>query len=95
LEAGALQETARLRERRLDPALPIMRAHGVPHLVAHLNGEISLAEAARGAKRDTARFAKRQLTFARHQLESFRWMTPQAAEALALAECSGLNAARK
>jgi tRNA dimethylallyltransferase len=95
LEAGALQEAAGLRERRLDPALPVMRAHGVLHLIAHLNGEISLAEAARGAKRDTARYAKRQLTFARHQLESFRWMTAEEAETLALAECSGVNAARK
>jgi tRNA dimethylallyltransferase len=90
-----LQEAARLRERRLDPALPVMHAYGVPHLIAHLNCEISLAEAANLAKRDTARYAKRQLTFARHQLESFRWMTSQEAETLVLAECSGLNAARK
>jgi tRNA dimethylallyltransferase len=95
LQAGALQEAAVLRERRLDPALPVMRAHGVPHLVAHLNGDISLAEAARGAKLDTCRYAKRQLTFARHQLASFRWLTAEEAETLALAECSGLNAARK
>ncbi len=95
LEAGALQEAARLGERRLDPELPVMRAHGVPHLIAHLNSEISLAEATTLAKRDTARYAKRQLTFARHQLESFRWMTPQEAGTLALLECSGLNAARK
>jgi tRNA dimethylallyltransferase len=95
LEVGALQEAARLRERRLDPALPVMRAHGAHHLIAHLNCEISLAEAANLAKRDTAYYAKRQETFARHQLESFRWMTSQEAEALVLAECSGLNAARK
>ena len=95
LQAGALQEAARLRERRLDPALPVMRAHGVPHLIAHLNGEISLAETAMRAKLDTARYAKRQLTFARHQLASFQWLTAQEAETLALAECSGLNAARK
>ena len=95
LEAGALHEAAVLRERRLDPALPVMRAHGVPHLIAHLNGEISFAEAALRAKLDTCRYAKRQLTFARHQLASFRWLTAQEAETLALAECSGLNAARK
>ena len=95
LQAGALQEAEVLRERRLDPALPVMRAHGVPHLIAHLNGEISLAEAARGAKLDTCRYAKRQLTFARHQLASFRWLTAEEAETLALAVCSGLNAARK
>jgi tRNA dimethylallyltransferase len=95
LQAGALHEAAVLRERRLDPALPVMRAHGVPHLIAHLNVEISLAEAARRAKLDTSRYAKRQLTFARHQLASFRWLTAQEAETLALAECSHLNAARK
>ena len=92
LKSGALQEAARLRERRLDPALPVMRAYGVPHLVAHLSGEISLAEAASGAKLDTRRYAKRQATFARHQLASFRWLTAQEAETLALAECSGLRA---
>ena len=88
LEAGALHEAALLRERRLDPALPVMRAHGVSHLIAHLNGEKSLAEAARWAKLDTCRYAKRQLTFARHQLASFRWLTAQEAEKLALAKCS-------
>jgi len=95
LQAGALQEAAMLRERRLDPALPVMRAHGVPHLIAHLNGQISLGEAAQLAKRDTCRYAKRQMTFARHQLTSFRWLTAQEAETLALAECLRLNAARK
>jgi tRNA dimethylallyltransferase len=92
LQAGALQEVAWLRERRLDPALPVMRAHGVPHFIAHLNGEISRGEAARAAKLDTCRYAKRQATFARHQLASFRWLTAQEAETLALAECSGLRA---
>jgi tRNA dimethylallyltransferase len=95
LHAGALQEAAALRERRLDPALPVMRAHGVPHLLAHLSGEISLAEAAHRAKRDTYLYARRQLTFARHQLPSFRWASLEEAEALALAACSGINAARK
>ena len=95
LQAGALKEAARLRARRLDPALPVMRAHGVPHLIAHLNGDLSLAEAARRAKLDTARYAKRQLTFARHQLASFLWTTPQEAETHAFAVCSGFNAAKK
>jgi tRNA dimethylallyltransferase len=96
LQSGALEEAAALRERHLDPALPVMRAHGVPHLIAHLNGDISLAEAARLAKRDTARYTKRQLTFARHQLASFQWATPEKAEACAFEVCAGfLNAAKK
>jgi tRNA dimethylallyltransferase len=96
LQAGALQEAERVRERRLDPALPVMRAHGVPHLIAHLNGEISVAEAAKRAKLDTGRYAKRQLTFARHQLASFQWVAPQEAEARVFEACAGnFNAAKK
>jgi tRNA dimethylallyltransferase len=96
LQAGALQEVAALRERHLDPALPVMRAHGVPHLIAHLNDEIFLAKAARLAKLDTARYAKRQLTFARHQLASFQWATAEEAETRAFEVCAGfLNAAKK
>ena len=79
--AGALEEVARLAERRLDPALPIMRAHGVPHLLAHLRGDISLDEAAALGVRDTNAYAKRQFTWARHQLPAFAWMTPDEAAA--------------
>jgi tRNA dimethylallyltransferase len=95
LQYGALLEAAALRERRLDPALPVMRAHGVLHLIAHLDGELSLDEAAKLTKRDTRRYANRQLTFARHQLASFQWVSPEEARALAIAACSGVNAARK
>ena len=92
LAAGALDEATALRARGLDPALPIMRAHGAPHLIAHLNGEISLTEAAALAKLDTRRYAKRQFTFARHQLPTFRWVAPEDAEALARAErVEGIN----
>ena len=85
LKAGALEEVEALRQRDLDPALPIMRAHGTPHLIAYLKGEIALAEAAALAKLDTCRYAKRQFTFARHQLPAFRWTAAEEAEAMALA----------
>src|SRR5215831_1633204 len=58
--AGALQEVGTLAARNLDPNLPAMKAHGVPWLIRHLNGEISLDEAAEGGKRDTRRYTKRQ-----------------------------------
>jgi tRNA dimethylallyltransferase len=76
LSAGALAEVEAIRERKLDPALPVMRAHGVPHLIAHLDGRISLEEAARLGKRDTRAYVKRQFTFARHQLPEFLWTLP-------------------
>ena len=81
LEAGALDEVEALRQRGLDPALPVMRAHGVPHLIAYLEGRIDRAEAAARGVSDTRHYAKRQLTFARHQLPNFRWLSPACAEA--------------
>jgi tRNA dimethylallyltransferase len=80
LKAGALDEAARLAARRLDPALPVMRAHGVPHLIAHLEGKLPLDQAAERGKLDTRHYAKRQFTWARHQLERFAWVAPEAAE---------------
>lgn len=82
---GALAEVAALRERHLDPALPAMRAHGVPHLIAMLDGRIGPAEALSRGQGDTRRYAKRQFTFARHQLPSFAWLAPETATAQIMA----------
>ena len=81
LEQGALDEVRALRERRLNPLLPAMKAHGVPWLIRHLNGELSLDEAAAGSIMDTRRYAKRQLTWFRGQMKDWMAMTP--AQALA------------
>ncbi len=79
LAAGALAEVRALAARRLDPLLPAMKAHGVPWLIRHLQGEISLEEAAAQAKRDTRRYAKRQFTWFRHQLADWTRVAPEAA----------------
>jgi tRNA dimethylallyltransferase len=76
---GALDEVAALAERRLDPALPVMRAHGVPHLIRHLEGQMTIEEAAKRSALDTRHYAKRQFTWARHQLSGFRWVAPEEA----------------
>jgi tRNA dimethylallyltransferase len=82
LRAGALEEVTALAARKLDPALPVMRAHGAPHLIAHLRGDVSLAEAASRSALDTRRYAKRQFTWARHQMPEFARVAPdQAIEA--------------
>jgi len=81
IENGALDEVARLAARTLDPALPIMRAHGAPALMAHLRGEMSLEAAIARGQADTRAYAKRQFTFARHQLPDFRWLAPEGAGA--------------
>ena len=67
LAQGALDEVAALAARRLDPDLPVMKALGVPPLMALLDGRLGRAEAQAQAQRDTRRYAKRQLTWLRHQ----------------------------
>jgi tRNA dimethylallyltransferase len=79
LAQGTLDEVQALMKRRLDPALPVMRAHGVPHLIAHLEGQMKLEEAAKRSKLDTRHYAKRQFTWARHQLTGFKWVAPEKA----------------
>jgi tRNA dimethylallyltransferase len=76
LDAGALDEVARLGARHLDPLLPAMKAHGVPPLLSHLKGEITLPEAAEIGRADTRHYAKRQFTWFRHQLPEFEWVKP-------------------
>ncbi|WP_131113227.1 tRNA (adenosine(37)-N6)-dimethylallyltransferase MiaA [Lichenihabitans psoromatis] len=80
---GALDEVATLGERRLDPALPVMRALGVPSFLSYLDGSLTLDEAIAAAKLQTRQYAKRQMTFARHQL-NFTAVQPDDAAALAL-----------
>jgi tRNA dimethylallyltransferase len=77
LAAGALGEVRALGRRKLDPLLPAMKAHGVPWLIRHLTGEITLAHAAEGAKNDTRRYTKRQFTWVRHQLPDWAWVKPE------------------
>jgi tRNA dimethylallyltransferase len=79
LMAGALEEVAVLAARNLDPLLPAMKAHGVPALIRHLRGELTLEEAATIGRADTRHYAKRQFTWFRHQLPEFEWVPPEAA----------------
>lgn len=79
LAAGALTEVEQLAARNLDPLLPAMKAHGVPALIRHLRGELSLEEAATIGRADTRHYAKRQFTWFRHQLPEFEWVKPEEA----------------
>jgi tRNA dimethylallyltransferase len=81
LTGGALEEVEALAARGLDPLLPAMKAHGVPALIRHLGGEITLEEAARIGQLDTRHYAKRQFTWFRHQLAEFVWVPPVEAHA--------------
>jgi tRNA dimethylallyltransferase len=88
LVAGALEEVGALHARGLDPLLPAMKAHGVPWLRRHLAGEIALQEAAAGAKMDTRRYTRRQITWFRNQMPGWTWAAPAEAEAAILTQFS-------
>ncbi|GLR46918.1 tRNA dimethylallyltransferase [Sphingomonas astaxanthinifaciens DSM 22298] len=67
VEGGGLEEARRLHARGLSPSLPVMRAIGVPELVRHLEGELTLAEAIAAGQLATRQYAKRQRTWFRNQ----------------------------
>ena len=67
VEQGALEEVRALIARRLDPALPAMKAVGVREFAAHLAGETTLERAVEATRQATRNYAKRQLTWFRNQ----------------------------
>ena len=83
LTGGAMQEVETLAARKLDPSLPAMKAHGVPWLIKHLRGEISLEQAADGGKMDTRRYTKRQVTWFRNQMPGWTWSSSAEVQSLA------------
>lgn len=70
LEAGALDEVKTLVERNLDLGLPVMKALGVRHMSAYLNGDVGKADAIRQAKQDSRHYAKRQMTWLRNNFNA-------------------------
>lgn len=72
LSQGALEEVDALLSRRLDPAMPVMKAIGVSELGAHLQGRIGLEDAATQAIAATRRYAKRQETWFRRQMADWQ-----------------------
>jgi tRNA dimethylallyltransferase len=70
LGAGALDEARAMAH--LDPMLPAMKAIGLPELVAHLRGDMTLEEAGVRSKTATRNFIKRQLTWWRGQLPDWQ-----------------------
>jgi tRNA dimethylallyltransferase len=72
---GLQEEVAWLLKRGYGPELKSMQSLGYRHLVSYLTGRTSLAEAMATMKRDTRRYAKRQMTWFRRDPE-IRWIHP-------------------
>ncbi|MFT8245924.1 tRNA (adenosine(37)-N6)-dimethylallyltransferase MiaA [Roseomonas sp. BN140053] len=66
LRDGATEEVRALLARNLDPALPAMRAHGVPELRAVLQGRSTPDQAGERACLAIGQYTKRQATWFRH-----------------------------
>jgi tRNA dimethylallyltransferase len=91
LDRGALAEAEALGGRRLDPGLPVMKAVGLRELLDHLAGVTTLAEATLAAQRATRRYAKRQMTWFRHQLKPDLVAYEQFSESLSNRACHFIN----
>lgn len=66
---GAIEEVKKIRKLSLDPSLPAMKAIGVRQLSDYLDGKTSLDGAIEDASRETRRYAKRQMTWFRNQMD--------------------------
>jgi tRNA dimethylallyltransferase len=67
LDEGAVEEVEALLARNLPPALPVMRAIGVPEVAGWLRGEWPREEALARGRQATRNYAKRQYTWFRRQ----------------------------
>lgn len=72
VEQGALEEVSALIARKLNPALPAMKAVGVREFGAHLAGQATLDAAVEAVRQATRNYAKRQLTWFRNQTPGWR-----------------------
>ena len=73
LERGLLEEVQGLLEQGVDPTRQPLRTIGYREPIQHLRGEIDYNEMVRLVKRNSRRYAKRQLTWFR-RYEEYNWI---------------------
>lgn len=73
---GLLEEVRSLLNMGYSPELPSMKALGYRHMIAYIQGLVSLEKAFDIMKRDTKRFARRQLTWFK-AMEGVCWFRPE------------------
>ncbi|MFO7709471.1 MAG: tRNA (adenosine(37)-N6)-dimethylallyltransferase MiaA [Desulfobacterales bacterium] len=81
LAAGLEEEVRGLLSRGYGPELKPMQSIGYSHMTALIAGRLDRPEAVRTLKRDTRRFAKRQLTWFR-AISGIVWLSPRNASAM-------------
>ena len=68
LKMGVLDEVRAVFDQKPDARWPGLKAHGAPELFAHFRGELTLEDARRIGIDHTRQYAKRQMTWFRHQM---------------------------
>jgi len=76
VDDGAVEEVQAILALGLDPALPAMKAIGVPEISAWLDGQLSRADAFKRATIATQQYAKRQRTWFRNRMADWTWVDP-------------------
>lgn len=77
LSEGAVEEVQALMVRNLDPKLLIFRALGVTPIAAWLKGEVDRETALRRGQAETRQYIKRQTTWLRKNMMSWKWISAQ------------------
>lgn len=79
IDEGAEEEVCALLALNLDPDLPAMKAIGMREISAYLSGDLSLEQAIADAQTQTRRYAKRQMTWYRGQMQHWPAYDPDKA----------------
>ena len=82
LGQGVLAEVRQVFDRAPDPRWPGLKAHGAPELFRHFRAELPLEKARQIAIDHTRQYAKRQMTWFRHQMTPDLVVDSQSAQAL-------------
>lgn len=91
LRAGGLDEAKAIFAKGYDGSLPVMKAIGLRQLKRFFSGEGSLDAAVEDAKRESRRFAKRQMTWYRNQQPTGTHLQTQEDQTTFLAPLKGLR----
>lgn len=72
-EGGLLDEVQQILDRGFSPSVKPFESHGYRQALQLLRGELTLEQAIEQAQRNTRRYAKRQMTWFRHE-SSVEWI---------------------
>ena len=82
LAQGVEAEVRAVFDRHPDPAWPGLKAHGAPEFFRHFRGEMAPEDVRRVAIDHTRQYAKRQMTWFRHQMTPDLVLDPRSEQAL-------------